>query len=102
LKNQFDVEIHRAHSFDEASKMAADTTYDLVMINRVLDADASPGMAILHALKSQPTTADIPVMIVSNFQDAQDKAIESGAVLGFGKAELDAESTRQKLAKYLT
>ncbi len=101
LQRDFDVVVERAHSFDDASKMSADTPYDLVLINRLLDVDGSEGMAILYELKSQPSTANVPVMIVSNYQDAQDAATRSGAVPGFGKQNLDTEETRELLAKYL-
>lgn len=101
LRREFDVEIQRAHLFDEAVKLALDTPFDLILINRILDADGTAGMAILHELKSQPSTAETPVMIVSNFQDAQDTAVESGAVRGFGKAELEQNATKESLAKFL-
>jgi response regulator RpfG family c-di-GMP phosphodiesterase len=101
LKREFDVEVQRAYSFDEAVKSALDTPFDLILINRILDADGTAGMAILHELKSQPSTADVPVMIVSNYQDAQDTAVESGAVRGFGKSELNNPATKDSLAEYL-
>ncbi len=101
LQREFDVEIQRAHSFDEAVKSALDTPFDLILINRILDADGTAGMAILYELKSQPSTADVPVMIVSNYLDAQNSAVESGAIRGFGKSELNKPATREMLAKYL-
>jgi DNA-binding response OmpR family regulator len=101
LKREFDAEVQRAHSFDEATKMASDTPYDLILINRILDADGTAGMAVLHELKNQPATNAFPVMIVSNFQDAQDEAVKSGAESGFGKSELDSDSTRERLAQFL-
>ncbi len=102
LKKNFQVEVHRSHSHDEAIQAASKTTYDLVLVNRLLDADGTPGMEILASLKKSPSTADVPVMIVSNFQETQDEAVAHGAVAGFGKAELDSEETLSKLAQYLT
>ena len=101
LNREFDVEIHQAHSFDEAIKSALDTPFDLILINRILDADGTDGMAVLYELKTQPSTADVPVMIVSNYQNAQDIALESGAVRGFGKAELNNPATKDLLARFL-
>ena len=101
LTNEFDVEVTRAHSFDEAIKLAMDSPFDVILINRVVDADKSDGMAILHELKSQPSTAEVPIMIVSNFQEAQDMAVESGGVRGFGKAALDDPATRDTLGAFL-
>lgn len=101
LGQHFDVEIHRAHSHDEAVKLAMDTTFDLILINRLLDADGSPGMDVLSSLKTKPSTAETPVMVVSNYDDAQKSAVEAGAVQGFGKAALGADETKELLAKYL-
>jgi CheY-like chemotaxis protein len=98
----FDVEIQRAHSHEQAIKLAADAHFDLIMINRLLDADGSPGMDILRSLKTTPATAGIPVMIVSNFEDAQKAAVDAGAVTGFGKAALAKQETKELLAQYLT
>ena len=102
LGENFDVEIQRAHSHDEALKLATDTSFDLVLINRLLDADGSPAMDVLSELKATPATAEIPVMVVSNFEDAQKTAVQAGAVQGFGKAALDSNETKELLAQYLS
>ena len=101
LKTNFDVEISQAHSFDEAIALAGESSWDLVLINRLLDADQSSGMEILKSLKSNEVTAAIPVMLVSNFEDAQKAAVDAGAEAGFGKANLDAETTLESLGKFL-
>ncbi len=66
---------------------------DLVLINRKLDADYSDGMEILSAIKADSSLADIPVMLVSNFAEWQEKAVAAGATYGFGKAELSSAET---------
>ena len=101
LNQHFDVQLHRSHSLTHAIEATSKTTYDLILINRLLDADGSAGMDVLASLKLNPSSADTPVMIVSNFQDAQDLAIQNGAVAGFGKAELDSAETLAKLKQYL-
>ena len=40
-------------------------------------------------------------MMVSNYADAQDKAVADGAVSGFGKAALDDPATVELLGTYL-
>ncbi len=102
LNKHFDVEIYRAHSHDEAIQMALDHAMDLILINRLLDSDSTPGMDVLNSLKTNPSTSNTPVMLVSNYQDAQDAAIQSGAVIGFGKAKLDTEETKLALSRHLT
>lgn len=79
-----------------------DTPFDLVLINRLLDADGSSAMDVLSALKASPSTGQIPVMVVSNFEDAQSAAVKAGAVQGFGKAALDTLETKTLLAEYLS
>jgi len=101
LQQHFEVEVDRSHSHDEAVKSALDTPYDLILINRVLDADSTAGMDILASLKTKPSTANTPVMIVSNYQETQEEAVSRGAVEGFGKSELDSDETIAKLAQYL-
>lgn len=101
LEQQFDVEVVRANSHDEGIKGAQDQSYDLVLVNRLLDLDGSPGMDVLRSLKSLPATSEVPVMLVSNYSDAQDAAVAEGAVMGFGKATLDSEETIQLLGEYL-
>ena len=101
LQKHFDAQVDRSHSLDEAVEAATNTAYDLILINRLLDADGSAGMDVLASLKSNPASTDIPVMIVSNYQDAQNQAIQNGAVAGFGKAALDLEDTLKKLRQYL-
>ncbi len=101
LTKYFDIEIQRAHSHDEALRLANTTSFDLVLINRLLDADGSSAMDVLHSIKSLPSAADIPVMVVSNFEDAQQTAIDAGAIQGFGKAALDTDETKSLLAEHL-
>ena len=101
LEQHFDVQVDRSHSLTHAIEAASSTDYDLILINRLLDADGSAGMDVLASLKRNPSSAETPVMIVSNYQDAQDLAVKNGAVAGFGKADLDSAETRDKLKQYL-
>jgi CheY-like chemotaxis protein len=102
LSKHFDVEIQQAHSRKEAVEMAAAAPFDLILINRLLDADGSPGMPILQQLKSDPATTEVPVMLVSNYADAQEAAVKAGAAPGFGKAALGQPATIEALAAYLS
>jgi CheY-like chemotaxis protein len=62
--------------------------FDLVLVNRVFDGDGTPGVDLIRAIKADPKLAAIPVMLVSNYQDAQAEARALGALPGFGKADL--------------
>ncbi|MFM7831704.1 MAG: hypothetical protein ACKPJD_07930, partial [Planctomycetaceae bacterium] len=69
--------------------------------NRLLDADGSEGLQILHEIRRQEGWNGIPVMLVSNYAEWQQKAVAAGAVPGFGKAELNRPETRQRVAEAL-
>lgn len=102
LKQHFGVDVQRAQSHQQALTMANDLQPALVLINRLYDANGDQGMETLKALKADDATTSIPVMIVSNYSDAQDAAVAAGAVHGFGKSSLTATKTIQCLAKYLS
>jgi two-component system chemotaxis response regulator CheY len=72
-----------------------------VLINRKLDADSSDGLEILKQIRIGKTNAEVPVMLVSNYPEWQQKAVEMGASYGFGKAELNRPETRARLAEIL-
>ncbi len=71
------------------------------MINRKLDADHSDGLEIIRTIKANAEICSVPVMLVTNFAEHQQAAVEAGAIEGFGKAALDAPATHEKLARVL-
>lgn len=101
LKTHFDVQVVTADLPDEALDQLRNHAADLVLINRKLDADYSDGMDILNAIKSDKELADTPVMLVSNFPEWQEKAVEAGAVYGFGKAELNSPDVVERISSVL-
>lgn len=101
LTSNFDVRVVTVDLADEALDAARHQAIDLILINRKLDADYSDGMEILTALKNEQLTASIPVMLVSNFEEWQEKAVSKGAVYGFGKAQLSQQTTRERIAAVL-
>ncbi len=101
LTQNFDVNVQRAHSHEQAVSMAKDLQPALILINRLYDANGSEGMETLAALKADDVTSKIPVMIVSNHADAQAAAIAAGAVQGFGKSSLNTPETTALLREHL-
>lgn len=73
----------------------------LILVNRILDADGESGLDVVDRLRSTPGTAEIPVMLVSNLDDAQQAAEARGALPGFGKAALEASETVQRIERVL-
>lgn len=101
LNQHFDVRILTSDLPPDTLQVLRREPVDLVLINRRLDADYSDGMEILRMIKSDPALTDTPVMIISNFQEAQQAAVDAGAVPGFGKAELSSHQTREIVAAVL-
>jgi len=73
----------------------------LVIVNRVFDSDGGDGLGLIGQLKENPETANIPVMLLSNYPDAQANAVALGALPGFGKSSLRSEATRELLTAVL-
>ena len=101
FKAHFDVDVLTADLPDQALASLEENSVDLVLINRLLDVDSSDGLAILKQIRAHKTKSDIPVMLVSNYPDWQQKAVAMGARYGFGKAELNLPETRARLAEIL-
>lgn len=101
LTNHFDVEITQTHGLSDTLNELRTSAFDLVLINRKLDADYSDGIEILRSIKGAAEIAHVPVMIITNYPDHQDTAVAAGAHRGFGKLEFDDPATKEKLAAVL-
>lgn len=62
--------------------------FDLVLVNRIFDADGSEGIDLIRAIKNDPQLSAVPVMMITNFPDHQQLAVAAGALPGFGKRDL--------------
>lgn len=101
LEQNFDVEIDRVMFVDEALEKMRETDYALVLVNRLIFDDASPGLRLIESAQLDDKLSQVPIMMISNFKEAQETAIEAGAVAGFGKNSIFDKSTRQRVANYL-
>ena len=101
VSSKFGASIVQAHGAEDAIEILKKKDIDLVTINRKLDRDYSDGMDVLRAIKSDPDIADVPVMIVTNYEEHQEAAIKEGAVQGFGNLALDDAATKELLQPYL-
>lgn len=97
LTSNFDVDVLATDLADDSLMALQKNSVDLILINRKLDADYSEGMEIMNLIKSNPQTEPIPVMLVSNFPESQEQAVEAGAIYGFGKAELSSPETIERI-----
>ena len=101
IDRHFKAEIAQAHTFDEALTALRNERYDLVLINRQLDRDNSDGVELIRKIKGDRDLAQVPVVLLSNYAEYQQRAMEAGAAPGFGKAELTSPETQQKLKDLL-
>jgi two-component system chemotaxis response regulator CheY len=103
LVDRFGAGVERADSPDEAWQALRGGHFDLVLVNRVLDLDDSSGLELIRRLKGDPdrALAAVPVILVSNYPEAQQAAAELGACPGFGKSELRSPATYDRLKALL-
>jgi two-component system chemotaxis response regulator CheY len=88
FRQYWGAEVVPADTADDALAELRSGTFDLVLVNRILDADATAGVELIRRLKATEGLADVPIMLVSNYEEAQREAVEAGALPGFGKAGL--------------
>lgn len=101
LDQEFACEVVAADLLIDTQTKLEREKFDLILINRKLDHDYSDGVEIIRALKADPATANVPIMLVTNYPEHQEAAMAAGALLGFGKLEFGKAETREKLAAVL-
>jgi two-component system chemotaxis response regulator CheY len=92
LSKSYGAEVALADTKGQAMATLRTGEFDLVLVNRVLDLDGTSGLDVIRAIKSDPDLSRLPVMLVSNFPEAQAEARTLGALPGFGKADLRSGS----------
>lgn len=98
LKSLFGATLVPVDDAPGALAQLARERFDLVLVNRVFDADGGSGLDLIRELNQSQHP---PRMLVSNFADAQDQAVALGAVRGFGKADLPGPALAEVLKPYL-
>ena len=96
LESKLGVKVVSADTAEGALQKLAAGQFNLVMVNRELNVDKSPGMNVIRDIKASGN--DTPVMLVSDQTDAQSEAAAAGAVQGFGKSKLNDEATMSRIA----
>jgi two-component system, chemotaxis family, chemotaxis protein CheY len=97
LRRSLGAEVRGADTFDEALRSLRSESFDLVLVNRITDADFARGIDLVRALKADPDLAALPVMLVSDLPEAQNQAVALGALPGFGKSALSLPQTLARL-----
>lgn len=101
LGKSFGAEVVPADSADEVLEQLHRDTFALVLVNRILDGDGSSGLEVVRTIKSDARGSDVPVMLVSNHEEAQGQAVEAGAAPGFGKAALGRPEMLERVSAFL-
>src|SRR4051812_23605000 len=86
LAGEFGAEVEPVATAAEALAAVRRGGYALVLVNRVFDADGGSGLDLIRQVKKEAT--QVPVMLVSNFADAQAEAVKAGGGQGVGKEAL--------------
>jgi two-component system, chemotaxis family, chemotaxis protein CheY len=101
LRQSFGAEVVAADTVTEAVEQLREQAFALVLVNRIFDRDGTPGLELIQQVKSDPEVSQVPVMLVSNYADAQEEAVQVGALPGFGKASLGRPEMLQRVEELL-
>ena len=84
---------------EEALRVARSAPPDLILLDVIMP--KLNGFQVLDALKKDPTTAHIPVIILSNLGQDRDvqQAMEAGATAYFIKADLSLQALVQRVGE---
>lgn len=101
IEGNFPARVTQTHLPGDTLAALRAGSFDLVLINRKLDADYSDGLEIIKQIKADAALQHVRCMLITNYPEHQQLAIAAGAELGFGKLEFDLPQTRERLAAIL-
>ena len=101
LSSHFDCRVIHCEAASDAFEILRQQTVDLVLVNRKLDIDYSDGLRVIEQIKGDAAFGHLPVMLVSNYAEHQQLAIQAGAIEGFGKLQLELPTSVAKVARVL-
>jgi DNA-binding NarL/FixJ family response regulator len=92
------VEVERVNSEDELRRNVGEGA-DLLLVNREPVGFEGEGLDLIKQVKS--LNPDCKVMLVSDYDDAQQDAEHAGAMKGFGKSEMGSPKLAEHVRKAL-
>jgi CheY-like chemotaxis protein len=101
IQREFGAQVVQTHGAEDTLERLAVGPVKLVLVNRKLDRDYSDGMDVIRQIRSDERWQDIPVMLVTNYVEHQQAAIQLGAMQGFGKLSLSDPQTTELLKSVL-
>jgi CheY-like chemotaxis protein len=99
LMESLGAEVQQVALPSEAVNVLKQESFDLVLVNRKIDQDYTDGIELVTMMKQNEIA--VPVMLVSNYADAQAQAVSMGAVQGFGKDQLRLPETKDRILSVL-
>lgn len=100
-QREFGATVLQSHGLADTLAILRKQPVDLVTINRKLDQDYSDGLEIAKEIKADLELRSVAVMLVTNYEEHQQSAMEIGCVRGFGKLAINTPETRTALQPYL-
>jgi DNA-binding response OmpR family regulator len=100
IKENFSANVTRLKQFKETMGYLEKYDYDLIIINRMGAFDQESGLELIKKIKENGRF-NVPLMMVTNYKDQMDIAVNLGAVPGYGKDKLYDIETIELLSKYL-
>ncbi len=100
IEKNFSGKVTRVKLSKKTIEYLEKQNYDLVIINRIGAFDQESGLELIKSIK-QDGRFKMPLMMITNYKDQMDKAVEIGAVPGYGKDKLHDKDTIELLSKYL-
>jgi len=90
-------EVSTAADGEEALKVANDKLPDIILLDMMLPKISGPD--VLKALKANPATKDIPVVVLTSLsQKNEEKLLNEGAAAYFEKSTLELDKSSDRLA----
>lgn len=99
VTSNFDATVDHANQAVDALSVLEQHDFSLAVVNRLLDCDGSSGMDVVRQVKVKHP--NLPVMLVTNFEEHQTTAVAAGCEPGYGKNDLFSEATIELLSNYL-
>ncbi len=100
VEKNFSSNVTRLKLSKRAIEYLEKENYDLVIINRIGAFDQESGLELIKKIK-EDGRFKTPLMMVTNYKDQMDKAVEEGAVPGYGKDMIHDKDTIELLSQYL-
>ncbi len=101
IERYFNADVEQAATAAEAERLLDQQGYDLLLVNRLFDADGDSGIDWIRRMKAKAQGQAVKFMLVSNYPEAQAAAQQAGALAGFGKNALGQPGMLHTLSQHL-